>query len=318
VSRKDRPIDRIAPDGFVEQYDADTVEEALRKAEEAPTSSDPDTFSRCPGRTKTGDACLSTRIHTKKPGGECEHRRDEPKKCTNCWLHFSVPVAPVAAFDANAPRCPECGGPRLVDADDVASSWECLGCGERFDEAVEALEEAVEAPDEAVEALEEAVEAPDEADEADEADQAVAPTADGDHDRGDDTPPIMPRQLQTPTDEYGIPTGDDLRELREALDLALADVPVAAGTTIGRWERGETAPRLDRVEELVEYYRLVDGARRAARLDAAVGATDAEPEPEEETVEDADPGSPEAEPDPFDWVDETDLRVATDGGETEP
>ncbi|WP_166377361.1 hypothetical protein [Halorubrum sp. BOL3-1] len=54
------------------------------------------------------------------------------------------------------------------------------------------------------------------------------------------------------------------------------------------------------MEEFVEYYRAVDGARRAGRLDVALGELN--PEPEAEDVEAAEPASPEPDADPFDWV----------------
>ncbi|WP_166377151.1 helix-turn-helix domain-containing protein [Halorubrum sp. BOL3-1] len=280
VAREADPFD-ILPGGaeaFREEWDAETVEAARRKAERAPTTTDPETLDRCPGTKETGEPCLSVRLQYRPA-------RPAERKCDTCDTYTSTPVAPLAAFDADAPRCPSCGGPRLVDAPRAANAWKCLDCGETFDDAVEAGVEEEADPEPAPE--------PEDPDD---------PTED------DDPDPTMPRDLKTETETYRIPTGDDLRALREALGLSLRDVPLAAGTTIGRWEREEVAPRLDRLEELVEYYRAVDAARRAVRLDAALGELEDDPEAEEEPTE------PEADPDPFEWVEEPEPRAATDGG----
>jgi len=51
------------------------------------------------------------------------------------------------------------------------------------------------------------------------------------------------------------------------------------------------------LEELVKYYRAVDGARRAGRLDVPLG--ELIPELEAEDVEATEPASPEPDADPF-------------------
>lgn len=56
---------------------------------------------------------------------------------------------------------------------------------------------------------------------------------------------------------YSLPTGDDLRSMRERLDLSLRDAADQAGldhSYIGRIERGERYSR-DAIEKLLELYR---------------------------------------------------------------
>lgn len=117
-----------------------------------------------------------------------------------------------------------------------------------------------------------------------------------------------------------LPTAADLRTMRESLELSLREVPTAARRTIGSWERGERSPSLDRLRELLQYYRVVDAARRASRLEAVVDEpletreddetdetasgfawvgddvvdTEERPEDPDETVREAAVGSPEA------------------------
>jgi len=84
--------------------------------------------------------------------------------------------------------------------------------------------------------------------------------------------PIMPRTLRSPTETYRLPTPDELRAVREALDLTTSDY---GGAPVGRaavrnWERGETAPRVDHLASVLAWYRAIDGVRRAQRLAAVV------------------------------------------------
>jgi len=224
-----RPIDRIAPEGFVDAIDEqapsrelDTVDEALRYA----------------------------------------HR----------WLRSSTDPA-------ERRRCPECESRRVIlrvdrHRTDDGSKYVCDGCAARFDRA--------KPP---------------------ESRGRTDPTT---PDRGgggepEPEPTAMPHELKTTVATYRFPTGDELRELREALGLSRRAVPVAHYGTIRRWEQGETAPKINRLEELLRYYQLVDAGCRAESLATIVP----EPEPLE-------PEEPEA--DPFEWVDEPEVRAATDGG----
>jgi len=89
MSRPERPIDRIAPD-FAERWGADTPEEALRKAERAPSTTPKREQPRC-------RYCGSIRCRP-KPGAiyECDHRVDSAYKCNNCGEHLDE-LAPPAA-----------------------------------------------------------------------------------------------------------------------------------------------------------------------------------------------------------------------------
>jgi len=135
-----RPIDRIAPDDFVETIDEQagvdiaTLAEALNYASHSlPSTTDPETHPRCPGTRESGAPCLSIRLHYRA-------ERAGEKLCATCENFTANPVAPLAAFGADEPRCPSCGEPRIVDATGVANAWECLDCGETFDTAADATD----------------------------------------------------------------------------------------------------------------------------------------------------------------------------------
>lgn len=136
MSRRQTPAERIAPDGFIDEMAAevdrpvDTLEDALEVAEELPTSSDPDSFERC-------RYCLATRLRRKIFAQEMSSRNPEPIKCTNCLEHFREPVLPIAEFDAADPICPNCENRRLVEADGLENTFECLDCGDTFDKALD-------------------------------------------------------------------------------------------------------------------------------------------------------------------------------------
>lgn len=68
---------------FLDDWDADTVEEALRKSEEAPSTTPESEFDRCP-------FCDSIRVRTKRQNRSMSHRRPEKYKCTN-GHHFDKP-----------------------------------------------------------------------------------------------------------------------------------------------------------------------------------------------------------------------------------
>lgn len=85
----DDPHD-IIPGSFMESYpSADTVDEALRSAEQAPGSTPHEEKDRCPN-------CRSYDLMRKRQVTRMPHRRPEPIKCTRCWSHFCEPLSPLA------------------------------------------------------------------------------------------------------------------------------------------------------------------------------------------------------------------------------
>jgi uncharacterized paraquat-inducible protein A len=74
-------------DEFLATHDADTLEEALRAAERAESTTDPETRPRCP-------ECESIRLREKVGLVEREYQRPERFCCDTCGLHFDVPLPP--------------------------------------------------------------------------------------------------------------------------------------------------------------------------------------------------------------------------------
>jgi len=85
--RERREIDPhgIIPEGFVESWGAKSVAEALRIAEEAPSSTPAHELPKCP-------QCGSQKIHRKHGKREIATRREEDYKCSECLEHFEKPV----------------------------------------------------------------------------------------------------------------------------------------------------------------------------------------------------------------------------------
>jgi len=77
----------ILPDGFLKQYDAATIDEALSKAERAESTTDPETRPRCP-------ECDSIRIREKVGPVKCEHQQPGRYCCVRCNHHFNTPRPP--------------------------------------------------------------------------------------------------------------------------------------------------------------------------------------------------------------------------------
>ena len=78
----------IVPDAFRRRYaGCDSVREALRQAEQAATTSDADTFARCP-------ECLSVKITRKSEHVAMDHKRQTAYKClaVGCGEHFDEPA----------------------------------------------------------------------------------------------------------------------------------------------------------------------------------------------------------------------------------
>jgi len=74
----------IIPDSFLADWQADSIREAMRKAEAAPSTSDLTTRKRCP-------ACGST-AWFEKGDVEMDHKRPEPNCCSDCGEHFNEPA----------------------------------------------------------------------------------------------------------------------------------------------------------------------------------------------------------------------------------
>ena len=75
----------VVPEGFCDAYDAETIPEALRKAEQAASRTPEDEMRRCP---EGG----SVRIRIKVGAVEQAHERPESYKCTHCGAHFDTPA----------------------------------------------------------------------------------------------------------------------------------------------------------------------------------------------------------------------------------
>jgi len=82
--------ERIIPDDFVDAYDADSIPEALRHAEQAPAHDAADTEDReCP-------RCSSVRIK-RKTGADSQQTHATDFVCTHCRTHFDDPEHPETA-----------------------------------------------------------------------------------------------------------------------------------------------------------------------------------------------------------------------------
>ena len=86
MSRNRRSLEDIAPDDFLETWGASTYEEALAKAEEAPTTTPPEEVKRCP-------ECHSQRVYPRDTDTSDGPPRDYDTAyvCANRH-HFDNPV----------------------------------------------------------------------------------------------------------------------------------------------------------------------------------------------------------------------------------
>lgn len=98
MSGRERPLDRIAPAGFVDKIDEQasvdiaTVDEALEYAHRhLPSSTPKSQMPRCIG-------CGSVRVRSKPGdnGRDYDHRVDTEYKCTNCMKHADKRAPPAA------------------------------------------------------------------------------------------------------------------------------------------------------------------------------------------------------------------------------
>lgn len=74
---------------FLDDWGADTIEEALAKAEEAPSTTDYDYVRRCP-------ACFSARVVSKCGWTNSPKQKPGDLKCDSCGHHFTE-TAPILA-----------------------------------------------------------------------------------------------------------------------------------------------------------------------------------------------------------------------------
>ena len=84
-AKPDRDPHDIIPDGFLAAYGASTIPEALRKAERAPSTTNPHTQPRCP-------ECGSTKVIPKPGHHELPDKKDTDNKCGECGHHFDQPA----------------------------------------------------------------------------------------------------------------------------------------------------------------------------------------------------------------------------------
>jgi hypothetical protein len=131
----------IVPEGFCENWNADSIPEALANAEAAASTTDPAAQPRCP-------ACLAARL-TPLPSA------DGPAwECTECKARHDAALpplrdarrqaahAPDTEREAALPRCRGCLATRLYPVPErapLAVRWACLACSERFDDALPSM-----------------------------------------------------------------------------------------------------------------------------------------------------------------------------------
>lgn len=110
MSRNRRPIGEIAPDDFLSTWGASSYEEAINRAEQAPTTTPAEELPRCP-------ECQSQRIKHKTEKHDGQGAKDGAYVCTACRNHFEEPVY----LDPASEEAAEESDPfEWVDADDLA------------------------------------------------------------------------------------------------------------------------------------------------------------------------------------------------------
>lgn len=128
----------IVPDSFTDDWDAETIPQALAKAEAAPSTTDPRAQQRCPD-------CLAARL-TPLPDA-----RGADWACTECHGRHDAVLpserdaarqathAPETERESALPRCRGCLSTRLYPVPESAPAddrWACLDCGAGFDDAL--------------------------------------------------------------------------------------------------------------------------------------------------------------------------------------
>jgi len=129
----------IVPDDFVAVWNSQTeqtittIAEALRVAEQAPSTTPRSEMDRCPAK-----GCGSVKLRY-KPGEEQSNSREGVYQCVRCKAHISNPLPPVSAFGADMPICPSCRSWRLRKL--VGGDVSCLDCGETHAAAADGVRE---------------------------------------------------------------------------------------------------------------------------------------------------------------------------------
>jgi hypothetical protein len=82
-------------DAFLDEHDADTLEEALASAEEMPSTTPAADMRRC-------RACGSRKCRKKKSHQERENMKPESYRCEECGTHQDDPALPLSEVDPDA------------------------------------------------------------------------------------------------------------------------------------------------------------------------------------------------------------------------
>jgi len=124
TSRERHPI--IPPD-FVDAWDAESVEEALRIAENAPSSTSKDEMHRCPA-----EGCGSVKLRA-KPGEKQANSREGDYQCVACKAHIDERLPPIASYPVDGPVCPTCASWRVRPVP-IDGGYRCIDCEDTFEE----------------------------------------------------------------------------------------------------------------------------------------------------------------------------------------
>jgi len=133
----DEELPDIIPREFLEEWETDEVEEALKKAENAAPTTPRSAMDRC-------GSCLSVRIRH-KPGYEDQHTIGRPRVCTNCRTHFEEPapgketwerVVDTVILLSEPETCRACSEDALFYVFDDDTAPGMYVCGEHLADAV--------------------------------------------------------------------------------------------------------------------------------------------------------------------------------------
>jgi len=117
MSRHRRPIEEIAPDDFLSTWGASSYEEAIKEAEQAPTTTPDEELPRCP-------ECESQRIKSKTEKHDGQGAKDGAYVCATCRNHFDDPVyfddTAATVVDDPDDLAEKVGPFEWVDPDDLA------------------------------------------------------------------------------------------------------------------------------------------------------------------------------------------------------
>jgi len=79
-------------DAFLDEHDADTLEEALASAEEMPSTTPAADMRRC-------RVCGSRKVRAKRSNYKLEHMKPESHRCEECGTHQNDPAPPLSEVD---------------------------------------------------------------------------------------------------------------------------------------------------------------------------------------------------------------------------